>query len=110
MTDKEKEAIEYWKRELHCYEYTKDLDLASENYFGQFEEKINMISEILNLVKSQAKELEKKDKMIDLMIEEYEYNARINVKNFCEEELRKDSCIQDCRICIKQYFERKVGK
>ena len=40
------------------------------------------------------------------MIEEYEYNARINFKNFCEDELRKDNCIQDCKACAKQYFEK----
>lgn len=54
----EKVIVEYWKRELNKYEYTKDLDIGIDNYFGQFEEKINMISEILNL-------LEQKDKRID---------------------------------------------
>lgn len=49
----------------------------------------------------------KKDKIIDLIIDEYEYNARINLKDFCENELRKDTCIQDCKTCIKQYFEQK---
>ncbi len=55
-------------------------------------------------------ELQQKDKQIDLMIEEYEYNDRINFKNFCEDELRKDKCIQDCKICAKQYFETKAKK
>lgn len=50
--------------------------------------------------------IREKDKQIDLIIEEYEYNARINFKNFCEDELRKDSCIQDCKTCAKQYFEK----
>jgi len=54
------------------------------------------------------REIEKKDKIIDEMLEEYEYNARIKIKNFCDEEMRKNTCIQDCRICIKQYFEKKV--
>ena len=53
-------------------------------------------------------ELQQKDKQIDLMIEEYEYNDRINFKDFCEDELRKDKCIQDCKICVKQYFETKA--
>ena len=48
-----------------------------------------------------------RDRMIDAMIEEYEYNARINLKNFCEDETRKDKCIQDCRICVKKYFEER---
>jgi len=55
-----------------------------------------------------VKELEKKDKMINEMIEEYEYNDRINLKNFCNEEIRKDKCIENCTICTKQYFERKA--
>lgn len=49
----------------------------------------------------------KKEKIIDYMIEEYEYNARINLKNFCEDETRKDRCIQDCKICVKKYFEER---
>lgn len=35
-------------------------------------------------------------------------HARINVKNFCEEKMRKDTCIQDCKLCIKQYFEKQI--
>ena len=50
--------------------------------------------------------IREKDKQIDLIIEEYEYNDRINFKNFCEDELRKDSCIQDCKLCAKHYFEK----
>ena len=53
-------------------------------------------------------ERDKANKMINEMVEEYEYNARCNLNNFCDEEMRKDKCIQDCRICIKQYFEKKV--
>ena len=52
--------------------------------------------------------LNKANKMIDEMLEEYEYNARVNIKNFCDKEMRKDTCIQDCKNCIKQYFEKKV--
>lgn len=74
MTEKEKETIEYWKRALNHYEYTKDLDLASDNYFGQFEEKINMISGMLNLIQKQQEEINRLNaeqkydaNMIDLM-------------------------------------------
>lgn len=63
---------------------------------------------VLNLITKLQKENEEKDNQIDLMIEEYEYNARINFKNFCEDELRKDNCIQDCKSCAKQYFEKLV--
>lgn len=66
------------------------------------------IDEVLNLIKQQQEENKQKDKMTNLMLEEYEYNERINIKYFCDEEIRKNTCIQDCKLCIKQYFEKKV--
>ena len=69
---------------------------------------IKQITLVLNLITKLQKENEEKDKQIDLIIEEYEYNDRINFKNFCEDELRKDSCIQDCKLCAKHYFEKLV--
>ena len=59
----DEDLIEFWKKELYMYEYTKDLDLSMGNYFGQFEEKINTISGMLNLI-------EKRDKVINLMAEQ----------------------------------------
>ena len=58
-TEEEKEVINYWKKELNNFEYTKELDLKTNNYFGQFEEKINMITGILNLLEKYQKEIEK---------------------------------------------------
>ena len=63
----------------------------------------------LEIIEKLEQENNKLSKMIDEMVDEYEYNARCNLNNFCDEEMRKDKCIQDCRICIKQYFEKKVG-
>jgi len=60
----------------------------------------NRINDLLDMMKI-------KEKIIDYMIEEYEYNARINLKNFCDDETRKDRCIQDCKICVKKYFEER---
>lgn len=59
----ENDLIEFWKKELYMYEYNKNLDLSLNNYFGQFEEKINTISGMLNLI-------EKRDKVINLMAEQ----------------------------------------
>jgi Asp-tRNA(Asn)/Glu-tRNA(Gln) amidotransferase C subunit len=69
---------------------------------------LDKMKTVLNSITGLEKENEEKDNQIDLMIEEYEYNARINFKNFCEDELRKDNCIQDCKSCAKQYFEKLV--
>lgn len=69
----EKVIVEYWKKELNQYEYTKDLDLASDNYFGQFEEKINMISEILNLLEQKDNKINKViDKLKDDKMEQFD--------------------------------------
>ncbi len=69
---------------------------------------VNMIDEVKGESVKLYKEISKKNKIIDEMIDEYEYCSGCNLKNFCYEEMIKDKCIQDCRICIKQYFEEKV--
>lgn len=48
------------------------------------------------------------EQVIEGMIEEYEFNDRINIKEYCDENIRKDICAQDCRNCVKQYFINKV--
>lgn len=79
-------------------------EYKNKGYLDVVREKVKAKEKITKL----QKENEEKDNQIDLMIEEYEYNARINFKNFCEDELRKDNCIQDCKSCAKQYFEKLV--
>lgn len=85
----------------------KQVDLMNE-YLERISQDLNNIS--IDQIPIAIAELKYKNKLadnqIDLIIEEYEYNARINFKNFCEDELRKDSCIQDCKTCAKQYFEK----
>ena len=90
MTEEEKKAIENikWHNE-HLYCDKKDVDY------------------MLNLIQKQDTEINKLNNVIDRMVEEYEYNVRINVKNFCEEQMRKDKCIQDCKTCIKEYFMKE---
>ena len=70
------------------------------------------IETVLNMLKEKDAEIEKKDKMIDLLIDYIdtlsEYYTRAEGKNneFCDEK-----CIDkniDCYDCIKQYFERKA--
>lgn len=113
MLSEEEKAIQFYKRFIEAEEqelewmYRED----EEYYRDSIEQKELLIKgwrNILNLITKLQKENEEKDNQIDLMIEEYEYNARINFKNFCEDELRKDNCIQDCKSCAKQYFEKIV--
>ena len=92
VTKSEKEITKY----KNMYEAEHDIHNTRNEQLDRKERGIQKAKQLL---------LEK-DKQIDLMIEEYEYNARINFKNFCEDELRKDNCIQDCKTCAKKYFEK----
>lgn len=136
MLSEEEKAIQFYKRFIEVEEqelewmYKED----EEYYRDSIEQKellikgwrniLNLITKLqkenedlkkaINVVEKEKgqwiEENEEKDKQIELMIEEYEYNARINFKNFCEDELRKDKCIQDCKTCAKKYFETKAKK
>ena len=78
---------------------------AKQMEYAVYKEKTKKDEKYIRLLKC---ELDKKDKIINEMIQEYEYSARINVKDFCDEEIRKDKCIQDCTNCIKEYFTKKA--
>lgn len=63
---------------------------------------------VLNLVEKQQSELEKKDNIIDLMLQEF---------TDCEFELKCSNCNCECERdydqlyeCNKQYFEKQVEK
>ena len=106
MTNEQREAIELAK------EFTK-MDFSNPMgwtgyYDAELEELSQAIETVLSLIKEQQEKVEKKDKIINEMIEEYEYNDGINIRNFCDEEIRKDKCIENCTICMQKYFERKV--
>lgn len=90
MTKEQEKAI----RNMENFAYGKDMACVSASD----------IKTVLNLIQEQQAEIEKKDKMIDEMID-YIDNECGCIKGFknCEN-------IEDphCKDCIKQYFERKV--
>ena len=127
LSEEEKKAIDKLKKIREDTIKANECGLSNND----FKEEIEVYNVVLNLITKLQKENEElkkalnvvekekgqwieeneeKDKQIELMIEEYEYNARINFKNFCEDELRKDKCIQDCKICARKYFETKAKK
>ena len=55
------------------------------------------IETVLNLITKLQEENKEKDKQIDLMAEEIEYNGCIKRVCNCEE--------KSCKECIKQYFK-----
>lgn len=93
MSEEELKAIERLDRMLIIESTTKNI--GTRVY-------ISDLRTVLNLVKKQQEELEKKDKIIDEMakyidFEEMDFNCScLCVKEGCQEQ------------CIKQYFENKV--
>ena len=121
MTNEQREAIDRLNKD-------KNKPLACGDIIICF---IDDLDTVLSLIKEQAKKIENlqkelneennrcmilanndkfKEQIIEAMIEEYEYNERINLKDFCDDEMRKDKCIEDCKNCIKQYFAGLVEK
>lgn len=122
MTDEEKKAIERLDKRLTIEKYTKNI--GTPVYIDDLKTALNLIQkqqEELTRTKTDlqnswhnnlelAEKCLKQDNIINEMIEEYEFVHRANIINFCEDNLRDNTCIQDCKSCIKQYFEKKVGE
>jgi len=88
-SEKEKKAIEYWKRDIKLYHY--NTQLASEHY-AQI---------VLNLI-------QKQEKIIDKMAEELYFDCWDRVCQECCKECEKD---KDTQLeCIKEYFKKECEK
>lgn len=106
MTNEQRKAIEICKEKIIEPFY----DFPNPTSIELKDTDVEAIETVLSLIKEQEIEIEKKDKIINEMIEEYEYNDGINTKKFCDEEIRKDKCIENCTICMQQYFAGLVEK
>lgn len=77
---------------------------TEEKYEGQ-EREVKAIETVLNLIAKLQKENKEKDKQIDLMAK---YIDEIDIsEDICE---GKTICDENCKNCIKQYFETKAKK
>ena len=127
MTNEQREAIEYIQKQIDYFkEQIKFIEAVDCDYYEEeyelYKNRIKQFSTVLSIIKEQqeeiekyekiykeydcyrwVKELDKKDKQIDLMVE---YIDKIDVsEDICE---GKTMCDENCKDCIKQYFERKV--
>lgn len=100
----QEEAIKYFN---NFTKYTRQLAKDEEKVNGKtiyqkdLEKRTKYFETVLNMLKD--KEIEKKDKQIDLMAE---YIGDEDITEiFCNE---KEYCDEDCKQCVIQYFERKV--
>lgn len=95
MTKEQREAI-------------KSLNEFANAKYGAFTAKEGQT--VLSMLQEQQEENKKKDKIIDLMSEWISERCfyKDDYSNSCE--IIQDSCSKEdnCKDCIKQYFERKV--
>jgi len=100
LSKEEKEAIDYFRKEVEEKQWI-------ESNFNITER--NNLRKLLKIIEKQQKDIEKKEKIIDLMIKELsnQYNdyepCYLDDKMECKK-------YKDCKECIKQYFEKKVEK
>ena len=111
MTDKQKEAIEYFKKRIDiCME---NANICDDNDFDEEAtclRKEQILTEtVVNLLQTQQAEIEKKDKIIDEMAT---YIATLDIEEDICEKTKNEHCDKmnfgECEDCIKQYFERKA--
>lgn len=108
MTKEQSEAIERIKYLLFIYK--KDDEKGYRATGDVFDTDFKAIETVLNMLKEKEAEIEKKDKMIDLMAE---YISDLDIdEDICKKQ-SDNNCDDinrevECKECIKQYFERKV--
>ena len=102
-------AIEYFNNFI---KYTKKIAEDEKKMYGETFYQKTLVNRaryfegVLNMIKEKDNEIEKKDKIIDLMadfISKYHcFSVNVfDIDNECKKE-------HECKDCIKQYFENKV--
>lgn len=94
----------------------KTIEILYSNTFAMHIEQLKTLQEdietVLSMLKEQQEENKKKDKIIDEMTEWISERCfyKDDYSNSCE--IIQDSCYKDenCKDCIKQYFENKAEK
>ena len=97
MTEEQEKAIENLEGLLK-QRYEKQVQITTYDLFGNIET-------VLNMLKEKDKEIEKKDKIIDLMANSFAEEGFYS--EHCQTLIDNEVCPDDCNKCVKQYFERK---
>ncbi len=96
----------------------KTIKVLYTKTFAMTTEQLKIIQEdietVLSMLKEKDKEIEKKDKMIDLMLESIELQQYANIDTTDLDLICKDiKCNKKCTIikkeCIYKHFERKAN-
>lgn len=105
MTKEQEEAIDRLRK-------ITNRQILYGNKYGIVIEEFKKLQEdietVLNLLKQKDAEIEKKDKMIDLMAEEMKKRATCPLDDYNYDLDCENKCNNNTKECWKQYFERKV--
>jgi hypothetical protein len=118
MTKEQSEVIKDIKIYIHdiISESVDEVGYKRYEISEEEQEFFNNIERLLNMLKEQDKEIEKKEKMIDLLLD-FIYKMSIIRPGTIMYDLKGDGfdtnkcgyCKdKSCKDCIKQYFERKL--
>lgn len=118
MTKEQSEVIKDIKKYIHdiISESVDEVGYKRYEISEEEQEFFNNIERLLNMLKEQDKEIEKKEKMIDLLLD-FIYKMSIIRPGTIMYDLKGDGfdtnkcgyCKdKSCKDCIKQYFERKL--
>lgn len=66
-------------------------------------------AELLQKNAEKNAEIEKKDKIINLMIDEFYKKAKISTRCYLQKSVEECMKYKNCKECLKQYFENKVN-
>lgn len=107
MNKEQEEAIE----RLSSF---KTIEILYSNTFAMHIEQLKTlqgdIETVLSMLQEQQEENKKKDKIIDLIINEFYKRVKISENCYIQKSKGINDCLKykNCKDCIKQYFERKV--
>ena len=119
MTKEQSEVIKDIKIYIHdiISESVDEVGYKRYEISEEEQEFFNNIERLLNMLKEQDKEIEKKEKMIDLIIDFFYKLTQespgttihyLEKNGFDTSKCNNCSPGNDCRKCFKQYFERKA--
>lgn len=117
MTNEQREAIKYLKESVLIYKNTiPKISQSIDTVLSLIKEQQEKIAKYEKIYKEYdcyrwVKELDKKDKIIDLMAE---FIATLDIEEDICANIENDNCDKmafgECENCIKQYFADKVEK
>lgn len=105
MTKEQEEAIKYLKESVLIYKNTiPKMSNTIDTVLSLIKEQQEEISKYKTLYERALSDVVKADKIIDLMAD---YIGKEDITEiFCD---GKIGCDENCKTCVKQYFERQVN-